>query len=795
MQRFFRHLSLVLAFTAAVTACDDAADREAKYLERGKELFENGENIKARLEFRNVLQINPKSVEAQYFMGRIAEENANFSAAFQWYKRALEQDSNFIPSHSQLGKLYVMANDLATAGEHADVILAQEPASVDGKLIKSGIHLRRGDIDKAIAESRAVLAMDSENAAAAIILAGALDKKGHGAEALAVVENAIEKNPENKNLVRLKLQQHLDANEIEEAEATYQVLIQQSPEDLASRTELAWFYITHDRLDDAEASLRAAIAELPDDERAKRMLVDFLLNHRGLQAAEQELHGLIERHPGRNSYKFGLATLYAENDRDSEAAELYRQIIETDGSGPDGLVARSAFAHQLFLAGNKAAASQLVKEILDVDRENGTALLLRGRIRYSGEEYKDAIADLRSVLREDPNSESALGLLAEAHLREGQTELAMDALRNLIHLNPDNVRAIVRLATINSQIGNITRARSLIEDAISMAPNDPLVLKAQASVLLSQRDFDAATDTARKLVRAEGSEIEGRLLLGQILRVRGRYDDAFEEFRRLLETDKSSVIALNGAINSLISAGRFEEAERILQARIDLNSDDADTYNLLGQVYNTAGRDIEMVEPLFRRAAELSPNSATPLLNHGRALIGRHLYAEALDVIQAGLLRAPLHESLSLDLAYVYEKVGDINNAIATYEVMVGRNQGGDIAANNLAVLIADFEYEDSSMVEKAYQLASRFRDSEHPILLDTLGWVQYRLGNYSEAEKLVRASVEKGLDIPQVQYHLGMIYLALGKKKEAQETLSKAVDTGEKYHGLDVAKQTLDSM
>lgn len=795
MQRFLRHLTLVLAFTAAVTACDDAADREAKYLERGKELFENGENIKARLEFRNVLQINPKSVEAQYFMGRIAEENANFSAAFQRYKRALEQDSNFIPANSQLGKLYVMANDLAKAGEHADVILAQEPASVDGKLIKSGIYLRSGDIEKAIAESESVLAMDSGNAAAAIILAGALTKKGHGAEALAVVENAIEKNPENKNLVRLKIQHHLEANEVEEAEAAYQALIRKSPEVLAARTELAWFYINHDRLDDAEASLRAAVTELPNEEGAKRLLVDFLVNYRGLQSAERELKRLIENYPDRNSYKFGLATLYAENDRDAEAAELYRWIIQEDGTGPDSLEARSVLARQLFLDGNKTTARQLVQEVLDADPNDGTALLLRGRIHYSREEYRDAIADLRSVLRENPNSENALGLLAETHLREGQVELAMDALRNLIHLNPDNAQAIARLATLNSQIGNTTQARSLIEDAISMAPNDPLVLKAQTSVLLSQRNFEAATDTARKLVRAEGSEIEGRLLLGQILRVRGRHDDAFEEFRRVLETDKNSVIALNGAINSLISAGRFEEAETILQARTDLNADDADTYNLLGQVYNAAGRDIEMVEPLFRRAAELSPNSAAPLLNHGRALIGRHLYAEALAVIQAGLLRAPLHESLSLDLAYVYEKVGDIRNAIATYEAMVGRNQGGDIAANNLAVLIADFDYEDSLMLEKAYQLASRFRDSEHPILLDTLGWIQYRLKNYSEAERLVRKSVEKGLDMPQVQYHLGMIYLALGKTKEAQETLTKAVDTARKYPGLEVAKQALGSL
>jgi tetratricopeptide (TPR) repeat protein len=795
MRRFFRHLTHVLVLAAVVSACDDAGDREVKYLERGKELFENSEYIKARLEFRNVLQINPRSVEATYYLGRLDEINTNFPAATGRYRQAIEQDPSFIPARSQLARLYVMANDISTAEEQMNAILAQDPASADGRMIKASIFFRQGDIENAAAESGAVFSEDNSNATAAVILAQIHFKMGRPAEGMAVLEKAIARNPDNRNLARLKIQQYLAMNEPDKAEAVYLRLIGQWPDDLGSRAELAWFYISNDRLDDAEASLDAAVTDLPDDEGAKRMLVEFLLNHRGLEAAEKELQALIESHPDKPAYKFGLATLYQENDRGTDAATLYRQIIEVAGTAPDGLAARSALADQLLSEQKGEAAGKLIAEILEVDPQDGTALLLRGRLLLLSSAYDEAIVDLRTVLRDDPNSVVALGALAEAHLRVGQIELAMDALRNLVAMDSENVQAITSLAALTARTGNLAEANSLIQDALSIAPDDPRVLARQADIFISQGDFESATAVARKITHIPDSEIVGRLLLGRIFGALKRYADGLEEYRGAFGLNENSAAALNGVIVTLMAMDRLEEAEAFLEARLQKKPDDAMSYNLLGQVYNVAGRDMEMIAPVFLRAAELSPDWVEPILNHDRVLIQRGMYAQALTVIQSGLERTPSHEGLNLDLAYVYEKVGDFKSAIATYEKMIARDQGTDIVVNNLAALIADFEYDESARLERAFQLSSQFRDSNSAGFLETLGWVNYRLGDLEEAKRLVELAIDKGLDIPQVQYHLGMIYLGLGDKDRAREALTNAVAGTTEYPGHETARQTLASL
>lgn len=74
-----RHRVIAVCLMLAVlAACGGAKEREAKYMERGRALFEQGDLVKARLEFRNVLQVNPDAVDAQYYLGLIAEQEGEW---------------------------------------------------------------------------------------------------------------------------------------------------------------------------------------------------------------------------------------------------------------------------------------------------------------------------------------------------------------------------------------------------------------------------------------------------------------------------------------------------------------------------------------------------------------------------------------------------------------------------------------------------------------------------------------------------------------------------------------------
>jgi Flp pilus assembly protein TadD len=122
----------------------------------------------------------------------------------------------------------------------------------------------------------------------------------------------------------------------------------------------------------------------------------------------------------------------------------------------------------------------------------------------------------------------------------------------------------------------------------------------------------------------------------------------------------------------------------------------------------------------------------------------------------------------------------DIDGAIATYRSVLDSNPRLDVAANNLAALVADFKYKNTAELDSALQLAQRFQSSENPYFLDTLGWLHYRKGDYSLAVVFLRKAQDAKPDHPQLNLHLGLAYYKSGNPAEARRYLEKAITLGD---------------
>jgi cellulose synthase operon protein C len=175
-----------------------------------------------------------------------------------------------------------------------------------------------------------------------------------------------------------------------------------------------------------------------------------------------------------------------------------------------------------------------------------------------------------------------------------------------------------------------------------------------------------------------------------------------------------------------------------------------------------------------------------------RLLVARGEIQEALPIYKAGLEKQPESVALQLALAEAQEKTNDYTGARTTYEAILEEHSDNVIAANNLAALLADHNYDDPESVRQALALAKRFENSDNPYFVDTLGWVQYRLGDLSQA----RANLERAVSLmpgnPQLQYHLGMVLARLGEHDAAVEALQRALVDGADYPGVDEARSVL---
>ena len=146
-------------------------------------------------------------------------------------------------------------------------------------------------------------------------------------------------------------------------------------------------------------------------------------------------------------------------------------------------------------------------------------------------------------------------------------------------------------------------------------------------------------------------------------------------------------------------------------------------------------------------------------------------------------------------LASAYSGQGQIDHAITAYDGALRLNPRNVLAANNLAVLLVDYKG-DSQSLQKAFALSRDFeKDAPHPLFLDTLGWVRFKMGHQEEALRIMKDAVAKSPEVPTLNYHLGMAYHQSGKMAEARAYLLKALKTAEAFQGRQEAEQVLAQM
>jgi Flp pilus assembly protein TadD len=103
--------------------------------------------------------------------------------------------------------------------------------------------------------------------------------------------------------------------------------------------------------------------------------------------------------------------------------------------------------------------------------------------------------------------------------------------------------------------------------------------------------------------------------------------------------------------------------------------------------------------------------------------------------------------------------------------LIIKRDPDNAMALNALGYTLSDrtTRYaEAKALIEQAHRITP-----EDPAVLDSLGWVNYRMGNLDEAERLLRQALERFPD-QEVAAHLGEVLWANGKQREARQIWGK---------------------
>ena len=773
-----RHITNIITFSFiclfSIVGCDVFKNTADEYLQSGLELFEQGKYVQASLQFRNAIQKEENLIPAWYGLTLAEEKQGRMDKVYVLLNKVLKLDPTHVEARIKRGKIYLLGNLLDKALEDSNKLMELAAGSAAVRSFRAAVLLNFSDNRGAINEASLALKIDPNDIDALIVLATERLSKNDVIAAIAYLDKGISINEKNLVLQLIKVKALDSLGKYQQAVAVFQNLIILHPDDTKIRIALAKYYVANKKIKDAERVYREIAERNADDVDIKLDFIKFIYKQRGAAEAITQLIQFMKVSPGKPQFNFALAELYQITKKNLDAEEVYMAIINNSAVKSDVLLAKTKLATIAINQLKFGKARQLVNEILDMDITNNEGLLLLAIIDLNQGNVDSAIITLRTVLKNTPDSAKVNVLLARAHLKNNSIELAKSNYLSAAKKEPLNQRVILEYADFLVENNELTTSEDVLNSLLERKPDALQTLQALAQLKLRKGDWEGAHELSERIKSSGGQTVVVEQLLGAVYRGRNQYQQSIDAFKRAHNASPNSVQPIVALVHSYARLGKQKEASFFLKSVLKVNPSNIYALVLMGQRYKLDNK-MDQAKLYFKRAIESNPNNALGYLELAKLHSLREQYSKAMDVIENGLAALPGNIPLKLSKARIQELMGRYEQAIILYEQILLINPNLDLAANNLASLLADHHSDNEKSLKRALEVSKGFVNSQNPYFRDTVGWVYYRLGEYAKATQLFKGATKTIPEMPIFHYHLGMSLLAEGKKSDAKDSLLKA--------------------
>ena len=756
-----------------LVACSTPEEKAEKYYQKGMALIDK-EPAKAKLEFQNALQIKKNMSKAMYGLGLVAEREGDWKGAFSLMREVSEQDPKNVNAIIKLGQIFLAAGKLDFALEKSTKALELDKNNVAALNLYAAIQLKQNNKKGALEYANLALALDKNNQDAFLVLANISLAENDSTQAIAYFDKALAGNEKNLTVQFLKTKALESLSKTEEADKTYQKMLQLFPENIFIKKTYAQFLMKTNRTDEAEQQLRAVAINSPDNLIAKLDVINFILASKGGAAGRTEMEAFVKKEPKNYELAFALGDLYRAQKDSAAEEKLLNQIVKEASGTPQGYKAQGLIAYKLMADGKNAAASQMLNEIIAADTSNSLALTLRANLAMQAKNYDAAISDLRTVVRDSPDSSNAAAMLATTYESAGSAELAEENYIKAFESSKLSAKYGVPYAQFLVRRKQPERAEKVLESMLSSHPNDVQALRALAQFKIAKGDYAGAQALADRVKNTDMQSPVTDEILGAISSNKNDLVGTISSLKRAHEKSPNDIRLINSIVNTYVQAGKTQEAIVFMQSVTKSSPKNAEAKLMLGQLYASAGMSQNAIQT-FNNIIQIDPTMTVAYQRLALEQVTTQFKAEAEKTIEQGLKTAPNNFDLLITQASIYEASGKYDKAISVYEKLIVDRPDSELVANNLAFLLLDARTDKASF-EHAYQLVSNAKTNQLPQFLDTLGWASYKLGKFDEAEAALTKAIEQMPDMAVFHYHLAKVHIAKNDSELAKQALQKVI-------------------
>lgn len=528
-----------------------------------------------------------------------------------------------------------------------------------GRTHEARIFLINGELQQAENLVRAALDQGSTNAGSYRLLGQILEALGRNSPALDAYQQAYTIRPNDITL----LNAYLDAL-IRQRQLPRALEIARGALDLA-RNNAAFrerWLVLEGEVGDRERAFeeRVKISEAsPENVANNRQIIALLMD----LGRYDEARGLIDT-TRADADSFAMVALDARwhadrDDLNSARAVFVDYLVENDADleGPEPYLAFAQFLiDRRDVAGGLAAAQQAIR-YQDYNEFTsqlfiGMQLFQMGSNADAARVYQSIVEGMEGLETPDERLPSVRARLAEVYVRLSQYEDARDALGGIEGDQSDDLTMKLLRADIAAGTGDPATAGSLLNEAITEAPDSTIALLKRAQFRQSQDEIDDALADLDRVLELDPLSVPALRLRATIRYAQGDAREAIEDLLAAVEAAPDNVQLRLLAIRQMIAEGRSDDAADVADTGIRRSPTDLGLKVGTGDLFAAAGShrrantyfqsawDQSKTLPIGQRYIESLLDSSPPNLDLARRIANSGEVEDGSTPAQVAMLKA-----------------------------------------------------------------------------------------------------------------------------------------------------------
>ena len=456
-------------------------------------------------------------------------------------------------------------------------------------------------------------------------------------------------------------------------------------------------------------------------------------------------------------------------------------------------------------AKNYAVALRSARRWVELEPDNLDARKIVAALALQTGDIDEVVSQLDYIISHAESKQQGFAIATAILSRHGDDQQSLRAMEALAARHPESAEgqlAIGRLAAVKEQL---ERAMTAADAALTLQPGMERAHILKAQVLIRQERKAEALEVLKQAVEDSPDHAELHFAYGRLLLDAGDLEGAKEQFRSVVKLAPDNTDALFSLALLELETREFRPAERHLKQMLETGEKQQTVHYYLGYAAQEQGKDDEAVKwyskvtsgeywtkaqlrlskilvqqgrldevrENMQRLRRDAPDDAVEIyLIEGQILSDLTLYNEAWQLYDQALATYKDNEDLLYSRALTSEKIDRIDLAEQDMLRILELDPENVRAMNALGYTLADRtdRYEEAfRYIQQAYE-----RKPDDPAIIDSMGWVHYRLGRLEEARGFLQQAWDMTGD-GEIGAHLGEVMWMQGDRDDARRVWAES--------------------